>query len=70
MQTVPVNANLDRMARRHGLDVLVCRNRAQGRIISVGVMTATVQAIIAAVFLDSNLGSVKTVMITLGLVPT
>ena len=33
-------------------------------------MTATVEAILGAVYLDSNMDTVKRVMLTLGLVPS
>ena len=70
MQTVAVNANLDRVARQRGLDKFVFRNGAQGYTVPTKVMTATLEAIIGGVWLDSSkdINAVKKVMMTLGLV--
>ena len=70
MQQVGSNANLDRMGRLHGLDAFVCRNPAQAGQISPVTMTATVEAILGAVYLDSGIDDVSRVMQTLGLVST
>lgn len=71
MQKVAVNANLDRVAREHGLEKFVIRNGAQGFNVPTKVMTATLEAIIGGVWLDSSkdIYVVKKVMLTLGLVP-
>ena len=71
MQTVAGNANLDRIARQHGLDRFVIRNGAQGYNVPPRVMIATLEAIIGGVWLDSSqdIHAVEKVMLTLGLVP-
>ena len=69
LQTVSSNSNMDRVARRHGLDNFVNGNRSQGGMISANVMTATLEAIVGAVYLDGGLDQVKRVMRNLGLVP-
>ena len=68
VQRVGSNANLDHVGRLHGLDAFVCRNPAQGNHISPATMTATVEAILGAVYLDGGIGSVSEVMEILGLV--
>lgn len=68
MQEVGSNANLDRAGRLHGLDAFISRNPSQGRQISPVTMTATVEAILGAVYLDSGIDRVSEVMETLGLV--
>ena len=71
MRDVPANANLDRIARAHGLDNFVCLNtRAQGQQVMTTQMTATLEAIIGGVWLDGGLEAVKRMMTTLGLVPS
>lgn len=70
VQQVGSNANLDSIGRLHGLDALVCRNPSQGGYISPATMTATVEAILGAVYLDSGIDDVSRVMQTLGLVST
>ena len=70
VQQIGSNANLDHVGRLHGLDAFVCRNPSQGNHISPITMTATVEAILGAVYLDRGIGSVSQVMETLGLVPT
>ena len=72
MNQVSTNANLDRVGRQHGLDGVVCHNPSQGLTVPVGVMTATLEAIIGAIYLDSgkDIASVQSVMATLGLAPT
>ena len=70
MQQVGSNVNLDRIGRIHGLDGFICRNPSQGGHISPATMTATVEAILGAVYLDSGVESVSQVMQTLGLVST
>ncbi|KAI4162986.1 MAG: hypothetical protein LQ342_003497 [Letrouitia transgressa] len=68
-QEVSSNQNLDIIGRHNGLDRLI--NLAGGaRQPSAGTMAATVEAIIGAVYLDSSMTQVKSVMQTLGLVPT
>ena len=68
VQTVLTNSNMDRVARLQGLDRFVNRNPSQGQMVSANVLTATLEAIIGAVWLDSDLATVKRVMRTLGLV--
>ena len=68
MQSVGSNANLDRVGRVHGLDAFICRNPAQTGYISPITMTATVEAILGAVYLDGGIDHVSQVMQTLGLV--
>ena len=70
VQRVGSNANLDRVGRLHGLDAFVCRNPAQGAHVSPITMTATVEAILGAVYLDGGIESVSEVMEILGLVST
>ena len=70
VQQIGSNANLDHVGRLHGLDAFVCRNPAQGNYVSPSTMTATVEAILGAVYLDGGIGSVSQVMETLGLVST
>ena len=70
VQRIGSNANLDHVGRLHGLDAFVCRNPAQGNHISPITMTATVEAILGAVYLDGGIESVSQVMETLGLVST
>lgn len=64
------NVNLDRVGRLHRLDQHINRNAAQGQLISPVTMTATVEAILAAVYIDGGLSAVKQVMQTLGLGPS
>lgn len=68
LQQVGSNANLDRVGRLNGLDAFICRNPSQGGHISPVTMTATVEAILGAVYLDSGIDNVSQVMQTLGLV--
>ncbi|KAL2040771.1 hypothetical protein N7G274_006229 [Stereocaulon virgatum] len=71
LQDVSANANLDRVARSHGLDNFVCLDtRAQGHRVMITQMTATVEAILGGVWLDGGLEAVKGTMINLGLVPS
>lgn len=61
------NANLDRIGREAGLDMFINTNPAQGRTISPVTMTATVEAVLGAVYLDGDMDAVKRVMEKLGL---
>lgn len=70
LQQVGSNANLDRVGRARGLDAHVCRNPSQGSYIAPVTMAATIEAILGAVYLDSNINKVGEVMQTLGLVST
>ena len=70
MQQIGSNANLDHVGRLYGLDAFVCSNPAQGSYVSPNTMTATVEAILGAVYLDGGIESVSQVMETLGLVST
>lgn len=63
------NANLDRIGRQRGLQRFVNANPSQRQVVSPITMAATVEAILGAVYLDSNLEEVGEVMRTLGLVP-
>ena len=64
VQDVGSNRNLDGVGRTLDLDALVNNNRSQGNVISAITMTATVEAILGAVFLDAgqDLEAVKSVM--------
>lgn len=70
MQRVGSNANLDRVGRLHGLEGFICRNPSQRGHISPVTMTATVEAILGAVYLDGGIENASQVMETLGLVST
>ena len=70
VQQVGSNANLDRVGRLHGLDAFICRNPAQGGYVSPATTTATVEATLGAVYLDSGIENVSQVMQNLGLVST
>lgn len=61
------NTNLDRIGRENGLDMYINTNPSQGRTISPVTMTATVEAVLGAVYLDSGMDDVKQVMEKLGL---
>lgn len=61
------NANLDRIGRQNGLHKYVNMNPSQGHAVSPITMTATVEAILGAVYLDSGMEDVRKVMQTLGL---
>lgn len=67
LSQVASNANLDRVGRRHGLQNYVNSNPSQRQIVSPITMAATMEAILGAVYLDSNLEKVGEVMQTLGL---
>lgn len=64
------NANLDRIGRISGLDALINKNPSD-KDANVGTITmaGTVEAIIGAVYLDSDMKSVTEVMQNLGLMP-
>ena len=70
VQRVGSNANLDRIGRLHGLEAYICRNPSQRGHISPVTMTATVEAILGAVYLDGGISNVGQVMQRLGLVFT
>lgn len=55
LSQVASNANLDRIGRQRGLQTFVNKNPSQGRDVSPITMAATVEAILGAVYLDSNL---------------
>ena len=63
------NNNLAHVGRQHGLDGCVHNHPAAGNMVSNGTMAQTVEALIGAVWLDSNtsLIMVNAVMSTLGL---
>lgn len=63
------NPNLDRVGRQTGLLAFVSKNPSQGNSVSFATMTATVEAVIGAVYLDSDMTAVKKVLSTLGLAP-
>lgn len=67
LSQVASNANLDRVGRQHGLQNYVNSNPSQRQIVSPITMAATMEAILGAVYLDSNLEKVGEVMQTLGL---
>lgn len=69
-QSVADNITLDRIGRATGLVAFVNQGRSSLGVVSPITMTATVEAILAAVYLDSNMDTVQRVMNTLGLVPT
>ena len=71
LREVSSNENLDRVGRLHGIDRFVNKNPSQGNEVPFNIMTATVEAILGAVWLDSqhDLDAVRRVMGTLGLVP-
>lgn len=68
VREVGSNANLDRVGRLHGLDELICANPAQAGYISPATMSATVEAVLGAVYLDGGINRVSHVMQRLGLV--
>ena len=70
IQNIGSNANLDRVGREHGLSTLINTNPSQGSFVSPVTMSATVEAILGAVYLDDGMETVKQVMQTLGLGPT
>lgn len=63
------NPNLDRIGRETGLVAFVSKNPSQGNAVSFATMTATVEAVIGAVYLDGDMTAVKRIMGTLGLAP-
>ena len=67
-QSVANNANLERIGNATGLVAFVNLNPGSLGVVSKAVITATVEAILGAVYLDSNMDTVKRVMNTLGLV--
>lgn len=69
LSQVASNANLDRIGRQRGLQRFVNVNPSQRQVVSPITMAATMEAILGAVYLDSNLEEVGEVMRTLGLVP-
>lgn len=69
-QQVGSNVNLDRVCRQAGLDAFINQNTSQLGLISPNTTSATVEAVLGAVYLDSSMDTVKRVMTTLGLVPT
>ena len=69
-QSVADNSNLDRIGRGTGIVAFVNQDRSTRGLVSPITMTATVEAVLGAVYLDSNMDTVKRVMNTLGLVPS
>ena len=67
-QSVANNANLERIGNATGLVAFVNLNPGSLGVVSKAIMTATVEAVLGAVYLDSNMETVKRVMNTLGLV--
>lgn len=67
-QSVANNVNLERIGHATGLAAFV--NLAPGSlgVVPKGPMTATVEAVLGAVYLDSDMDTVKRTMNTLGLV--
>ena len=63
------NNNLASVGVDNGLDHCIHKNRASGNHVSHGTMAQTVEAVLGAVWLDSNesLPRVRAVMVTLGL---
>ena len=63
------NTNLANIGQHLGLTRYIGKNKAQGQMISTRVMSATVEAIIGAVFLDCNydIPAVRQVMETIGI---
>ena len=60
--------NLENLGRATGLDALIFKNHSQGNVVSRVTMTATVEAVLGAVWMDcSDLGQVSRVMAVLGL---
>ena len=69
-QSVANNANLEMIGHATGLVAFVNLERGSQGVVSKVTMSATVEAILGAVYLDSNMDTVKRVMNTLGLVPS
>lgn len=69
-QQVGGNPNLDRIGRATGLVAFVVHSPSSLGVVSRITMSATVEAILGAVYLDSDMNTVRRVMTTLGLVPT
>ena len=69
LSQVASSANLDRIGRQRGLQRFVNSNPSQHQVVSPITMAATMEAVFAAVYLDSNFEKVGEVMQTLGLVP-
>ena len=70
MSDVGSNNNLDRIGRTNGLDALINKNPASKENDASPITVATtVEAILGAVYLDSNMSSVAQVMQSLGLIP-
>ncbi|KAK4692495.1 hypothetical protein P7C71_g4727, partial [Lecanoromycetidae sp. Uapishka_2] len=66
-QQVASNVNLSSVCRQSGLDACINRSPSQMGHVSPITTCATVEAVLGAVYLDSDMNSVKRVMITLGL---
>jgi len=66
------DANLAIVGRAKGLDKFVLVNPSQRGLVSVGVMASTIEAIIGAVWLDTDgdLSIVQSVIMELGLLET
>ncbi|XRM36567.1 hypothetical protein ABZX51_000064 [Aspergillus tubingensis] len=68
LQTKASNVNLALVGRRMGLDKLVIVNPSQAGMVSDKVMANTVEALIGAVYMDSNsIEAVRPVLAAMGL---
>ena len=68
LQTKASNVNLALVGRRMGLDNLVIVNPSQAGMVSDKVMANTVEALIGAVYMDSNsIDAVRPVLAAMGL---
>lgn len=68
LQTKASNVNLAMVGRRMGLDKLVIVNPSQAGMVSDKVMANTVEALIGAVYMDSNsVDAVRPVLAAMGL---
>lgn len=68
LQTRASNVNLALVGRRMGLDKVVIVNPSQAGMVSDKVMATTVEALIGAVYMDSNsIDAVRPVLAAMGL---
>lgn len=68
MSSLTSNANLDRVGRDLGLTRFISNNPSQHNVVNPTTMTATVEAIIAAAYLDGGVEAANAVINTFGLV--